>query len=78
MKIDVPDPSLREFCLHALLLEEITRVGDHPKYGYPPLGGINVFGGYGYNNVDTFQDTFNTSVVGVCSNGGFSMSRHGT
>lgn len=63
MKIDVPDPSLREFCLHALLLEQITRVGDHPKYGYPPLGGINVFGGYGYNNVDTFQDTFNTSVI---------------
>ena len=63
MKIDVPDPSLRDFCLHALLLEEITRVGDHPKYGYPPLGGINVFGGYGYNNVDTFQDTFNTSVA---------------
>jgi len=63
MKINVPDPSLREFCLHALLLEQITRVGDHPKYGYPPLGGINVFGGYGYNNVDTFQDTFNTSVI---------------
>src|SRR5215467_11940554 len=63
IKIDVPDPSLKDFCLHALLMEEITRVGDHPKYGYPPLGGINVFGGYGYNNVDTFQDTFNTSVA---------------
>lgn len=63
MKIDVPDPTLRDFCMHALLMEEITRVGDHPKYGYPPLGGINVFGGYGYNNVDTFQDTFNTSVA---------------
>jgi hypothetical protein len=63
MKIDVPDASLKDFCLHALLMEEITRVGDHPKYGYPPLGGINVFGGYGYNNVDTFQDTFNASVA---------------
>ncbi len=62
MKIDVPDTKIRDFCLHALLLERITRVGNHPKYGYPPLGGINVFGGYGYNNVDTFQDTFNTSV----------------
>lgn len=62
MKIDVPDPRIRDFCLHALALERITRVGDHPKYGYPPLGGINVFGGYGYNNVDTFQDTFNTSM----------------
>lgn len=63
MKIDVPDATLKDFCLHALLMEEITRVGDHPKYGYPPLGGINVFGGYGYNNVDTFQDVFNTSVA---------------
>ncbi|HUJ31609.1 MAG TPA: hypothetical protein VLY23_10040 [Candidatus Acidoferrum sp.] len=62
MKIDVPDKKILDFCLHALALERITRVGDHPKYGYPPLGGINVFGGYGYNNVDTFQDTFNTSV----------------
>jgi hypothetical protein len=62
MKIDVPDKKILDFCLHSLALERITRVGDHPKYGYPPLGGINVFGGYGYNNVDTFQDTFNTSV----------------
>ena len=62
MKIDVPDPHIRDFCLHALALERVTRVGNHPKYGYPPLGGINVFGGYGYNNVDTFQDTFNTSM----------------
>ena len=59
MKIDVPDASILNFCLHSLALERITRVEDHPKYGYPPLGGINVFGGYGYNNVDTFQDTFN-------------------
>ena len=75
MKIDVPDASLRDFCLHALLLEEITRVGDHPKYGYPPLGGINVFGGYGYNNVDTFQDTFNTSVAAFLEWGLFDIAR---
>jgi hypothetical protein len=74
MTIDVPDPDLREFCLHALLLEEITRVGDHPKYGYPPLGGINVFGGYGYNNVDTFQDTFNTSVIAFLEWGLFDVA----
>ena len=74
MQIDVPDRSLREFCLHALLLEQITRVGDHPKYGYPPLGGINVFGGYGYNNVDTFQDTFNTSVVAFLEWGLFNVA----
>jgi hypothetical protein len=75
MKIEVPDASLRDFCLHALLLEEITRVGDHPKYGYPPLGGINVFGGYGYNNVDTFQDTFNTSVAAFLEWGLFDVAR---
>jgi len=75
MKIDVPDASLRDFCLHALLMEEITRVGDHPKYGYPPLGGINVFGGYGYNNVDTFQDTFNTSVEAFLEWGLFDVAR---
>jgi hypothetical protein len=75
MKINVPDASLRDFCLHALLMEEITRVGDHPKYGYPPLGGINVFGGYGYNNVDTFQDTFNTSVAAFLEWGLFDVAR---
>ena len=75
MKIDVPDANLKDFCLHALLMEEITRVGDHPKYGYPPLGGINVFGGYGYNNVDTFQDTFNTSVAAFLEWGLFDVAR---
>jgi len=74
MKIDVPDASLKDFCLHALLMEEITRVGAHPKYGYPPLGGINVFGGYGYNNVDTFQDTFNTSVAAFLEWGLFDVA----
>jgi hypothetical protein len=75
MKINVPDATLRDFCLHALLVEQITRVGDHPKYGYPPLGGINVFGGYGYNNVDTFQDTFNTSVAVFLEWGLFDVAR---
>lgn len=74
MKIDVPDERIRDFCLHALLLERITRVGNHPKYGYPPLGGINVFGGYGYNNVDTFQDTFNTSVEAFLEWGMFDVA----
>jgi hypothetical protein len=63
MKVDVPDAHILDFCLRSLSLEMITRVEDHPKYGYPPLGGINVFGGYGYNNVDTFQDTFNADVT---------------
>ncbi len=63
MKIEVPDEGLQDFCLHAFAREMITRVGDHPKYGYPPLGGIDIFGGYGYSNVDTFQDVFNSSVM---------------
>jgi hypothetical protein len=63
LKIDVPEKRINDFCLHALAMEMITRVGDHPKYGYPPLGGINIFGGYGYSNVDTFQDVFNSSVI---------------
>ncbi len=62
MKVDVPDRRILQFCLRSLSLQMITRVNDHPKYGYPPLGGINVFGGYGYNNVDTFQDTFTADV----------------
>ena len=75
MKIDVPDARILDFSLHALLLEQITRVGDHLKYGYPPLGGIDVFGGYGYNNVDTFQDTFNTSVEAFLEWGFFDVAR---
>ncbi len=63
MTIEVPDETLENFCRHAFAREIITRVGDHPKYGYPPLGGIDVFGGYGYSNVDTFQDVFNSSVM---------------
>jgi hypothetical protein len=63
LRIDVPEARIQDFCLHALAMEMITRVGNQPKYGYPPLGGINVFGGYGYSNVDTFQDVFNSSVI---------------
>ncbi len=74
MKIDVPDQRILDFSLHGLLLEQITRVGDHPKYGYPPLGGIDVFGGYGYNNVDTFQDVFTTSVEAFLEWGMFDVA----
>lgn len=75
MKVDVPDPDILNFSLHAMILERITRVGAHPHYGYPPLGGINVFGGYGYANVDTFQDTFNTSVAVFLDWGMFDVAR---
>jgi len=74
MKVDVPDAHMLDFCLRALSLEMITRVEDHPKYGYPPLGGINVFGGYGYNNVDTFQDTFNADVTAFLEWGLFDIA----
>jgi hypothetical protein len=74
MKVDVPDARILDFCLRSLSLEMITRVEDHPKYGYPPLGGINVFGGYGYNNVDTFQDTFNADVTAFLEWGLFDIA----
>jgi hypothetical protein len=74
MKVEVPDTRILDFCLRSLSLEMITRVEDHPKYGYPPLGGINVFGGYGYNNVDTFQDTFNADVTAFLEWGLFDIA----
>jgi hypothetical protein len=74
MKVDVPAARILDFCLRSLSLEMITRVEDHPKYGYPPLGGINVFGGYGYNNVDTFQDTFNADVTAFLEWGLFDIA----
>lgn len=75
LKIDLPDGKIADFCRHALAMEMITRVGNHPKYGTPPLGGINVFGGYGYSNVDTFQDIFNTSVAAFSEWGLFDIAR---
>jgi len=75
LKINVPEPRIREFCLHCLAREIITRVGNHPKYGYPPLGGIDILGGYGYANVDTFQDVFNTSVSTFLEWGDFERAR---
>jgi len=74
-RVEVAEKNISDFCLHALAMEMITRVGDHPKYGYPPLGGVNVFGGYGYSNVDTFQDTFNTSVITFLEWGLFDIAR---
>jgi len=75
MTINVPDPKIMDFCLRSLSLVMITRVGNHLKYGYPPLGGINVFGGYGYNNVDTFQDTFNGDVSAMLEWGLFDTAK---
>ena len=56
-------------------MEMITRVGDHPKYGYPPLGGIDVFGGYGYSQADSFQDVFNNSVITFLEWGLFDIAK---
>ena len=75
LKIDLPDKVISDFCLHALAMEMITRIGNHPKYGYPPLGGLNIFGGYGYSNVDTFQDVFNSSVITFSEWGLFDIAR---
>ncbi len=65
MTIDIPDPVHYDFCRHALLLEIITRTGDHPRYGYPPIHQKTMVEGIlgsGFSNVDSFQDTFNSSV----------------
>ncbi|HMK98228.1 MAG TPA: hypothetical protein VK425_11820, partial [Acidimicrobiales bacterium] len=33
MRAHVPDHWLEDFCRHAIVMEKITRRGDHPKYG---------------------------------------------
>ena len=64
--IDVPEGFLSDFCKHAFVLEMISRVGDHPRYGYPPIHQQTMSKGIlgsGFSNVDSFQDTFTASVL---------------
>ncbi len=66
MKIEVADQKISDFCLHALILEIITRTGDHPRYGYHPIHQktmVNGILGSGFSHLDSFQDTFNSSVI---------------
>ena len=66
LAIDVPEGFISDFCRHALVLEMISRVGDHPRYGYPPIHQQTMSRGIlgsGFSNVDSFQDTFTSSVL---------------
>jgi len=65
MIIDVPERTISDFCRHSLALEILTRTGDHPRYGYPPIHQQSMFKGFigsGFSHVDSFQDTFNSAV----------------
>jgi hypothetical protein len=77
-KIDVPDKNIADFCRHALVLEMITRIGDHPRYGYPPIHQQTMSRGIlgnGFSNVDSFQDTFNSSVLTFLDWGLFDIAK---
>lgn len=55
MEFDLPEAWVADFCRHAMVLEMITRIGDHPRYGV-------VDRGYGGPEHDGFQDILNSSV----------------
>ena len=62
MQIELPDERIADFCAHSFIREMITRIKDHPKYGIDIWeDGYRV--GYGFINVDTFQDTFTSAVI---------------
>jgi hypothetical protein len=74
MQIDVPDERIPNFCAHSLVREMITRIKDHPKYGTDIWGrGYRV--GYGFINVDTFQDVFTSTVIAHLEWGLFDVAK---
>jgi hypothetical protein len=56
MKVDVPDAWVADFCRHAIVLERITRRGDHPKYGV-------VERAYAGEEHDGFPDLLTSTVI---------------
>lgn len=56
MKINLPENWITNFCRHSMILEMITRVGNHPRYGV-------VNKNYGGSEHDGFQDILNSSVA---------------
>jgi hypothetical protein len=56
MELELPEAWIADFCRHSLVLEMITRIGDHPRYGV-------VDRAYGGAEHDGFQDVL-TSAVG--------------
>jgi hypothetical protein len=78
MSIDVPEETIADFCRHSLVLEIITRTGDHPRYGYAPIHQQSMFKGFigsGFSHVDSFQDTFTSSVTTFLDWGLFDAAR---
>jgi hypothetical protein len=56
MTIRVPEEWIEDFSRHALVLEKITRRGEHPKYGV-------VERAYGGEEHDGFQDALTSTVI---------------
>lgn len=56
MELDLPEDWISNFCRHAMVLEMITRIGNHPRYGV-------VNKNYGGSEHDGFQDILNSSVA---------------
>ncbi len=56
MTVDLPEPWIADFVRHAFTLEQITRFGDHPKYGVVD----RIYGGAEH---DGFQDILTASAA---------------
>jgi hypothetical protein len=68
MKIDVPDDWVENFCRHALVQEQITRRGHHPKYGV-------VERAYAGEEHDGFPDLLTSTVICALEWGLFPAAR---
>ncbi|MFT4029603.1 MAG: hypothetical protein QM675_06980 [Protaetiibacter sp.] len=68
MRIEVPVPWLSDFVRHALAIDAMTRVGDHPHYG-------SVTKDYGGGEHDGFQDVFTSSTGSAVEWGMFGLAR---
>lgn len=68
MALTVPEDWIGNFCRHALVLERITRMGAHPKYGV-------VDRAYGGQEHDGFQDELTATVICALEWGLFAAAR---
>lgn len=68
MHIDTPMPWLNDLVKHSLVMDAITRVGDHPRYG-------TVTKDYGGGEHDGFQDVFTASVEAASEWGNWDRAR---
>ena len=68
MRLRAPEDWVEPFCRHAIALEMITRIGDHPKYGV-------VERAYAGSEHDGFQDELTSTVTCALEWGLFSRAR---